>query len=100
MIAEFDGWEQDPATKRWKSPSPKIRGTLQYLPDYPHDLNATMRAARKLPKPYQLTVFSDGTAGVYKEGIYAEDDFVERKSEGDPARAAFEVLAAYLMERK
>jgi hypothetical protein len=62
------------------------------LPDYPHDLNATMRAARKLLPQVSFFVTAAGQAGFADIGRCKYDD--------DPARAAFEALAAYLLCNK
>jgi hypothetical protein len=60
--------------------------------DYPVDLRATMRAARKLPADYELIVGSGGSADVYRKSNIFVSQFVK----ADPARAAFEALSAYL----
>jgi hypothetical protein len=69
--------------------------------DYPHDLNATMRAARRLPEGIIFTM----TWGIE---LYLDDPcwIVEitnrngelwvHESNADPAHAAFECISAYL----
>jgi hypothetical protein len=69
--------------------------------DYPHDLNATMRAARRLQRPMILVVTSEGRAAI----VNANEQFDVRsiksiKVDGDPARAAFEALSQYLETAK
>lgn len=83
LIAKFEMPEME-----WEHPDPK------YLPDYPHDLNATMRAARRLPSPLMLVVNSVGGAHI----AYGLTEVMKFSAgvKGDPARAAFEALAAYL----
>ena len=79
LIAAFEGF--DP-----------IKGP----PDYWRNLNATMRAARKLPDDYELIVGCGGSADVYRKSNIFVSQFVR----DDPARAAFEALSAYLESRK
>ena len=58
----------------------------EYGVDYPRDLNATMRAARK------LTLHGREQIGICLQGALVLGN--------DPARVCFEWLAAYLIERK
>ena len=62
------------------------------LPDYPHDLNATMRAARKLDR---LALIVDSTGNAFIQNDMAERGCLQFYPT-DSARAAFEALAAYL----
>ena len=71
--------------------------------DYCCDLNATMRAARKLPKGiiFEMTwgIEPLGSADEERwivEIIKRNGDLLVHISHADPARAAFEALAAYL----
>lgn len=93
-IAEFE--ELIPNERAYK-------GALAPSQDYPHGLNATMRAARKLPKG----IIFEMTWGIEPLGSTDEErwivEIIKRNGEvlvhishADPARAAFEALAAYL----
>jgi hypothetical protein len=68
--------------------------------DYPHDLNATMRAARKLPKFIYLEVSSSGRADIKDIASGPnKSELIERAFSTHPidcARAAFFALSAYI----
>lgn len=65
--------------------------------DYAYDLNAMMRAARRLPDDIELVVHSGGFAVMEKQSGFQQN--AVRHIIDDPARAAFEALASWLMER-
>lgn len=65
---------------------------------YPHDLNATMRAARRLPSNVRMQVDQTGGALIYTTGEEGGEQ-IGADVPGDPARAAFLALSGYL-ERK
>lgn len=67
--------------------------------DYPHDLRATMRAARRLPDDAQLIVTSLAESHVLCTGTVYYCS-TETRQKGDIARAAFEALAAYLAKER
>jgi hypothetical protein len=70
--------------------------------DYPHDLNATMRAARKLQPERFLEVDSEGRAKIIKHrGALMSGGWQDAAeqiafADDDSARAAFLALSAYL----
>lgn len=94
-IAEFEGLELDPDVfcirirdaqgghHHWAS-----------VPDYPHDLNATMRAARRLPEGVDLVVMSHGAAYIDESDDCSTGMTQSRIAflDSDPARAAFECI--------
>ena len=100
LIAGFEGYSCNTETGAWSDPD----GKLASLPDYPHDLNATMHAARRLPRGLYLEVQypfperegEEAYAGVRKSG---SQYFLIGKRASDPARAAFDALSAYLADQ-
>ena len=79
LIAEFEG-----------DPNASHGGTIC---DYAHDLNATMRAARKL-RNHLLIVCGNGVAYISGDGSQQVGCL------DDPARAAFLALSSYLENAK
>lgn len=75
---------------------------LNLLPDYAHDLNATMRAARRLDEGVLLGVNSAGVAFVYMEAFpkFIPSEEYHNETPTDPARAAFLALSDYLASRE
>lgn len=86
MIAEWEGLEH------------VHHGTF-HAPDYAHDLNATMRAARRLPLGavvFELSLGINEDEVCMAEITTRAGELVVHEESTDPARAAFECLAAYL----
>jgi hypothetical protein len=85
MIAEFEFF------------NPKLPSEGYPVADYPHDLNATMRAARKLPRMFRLEIAVEQSKSwatlTNEEGRTIA---YERTIDGDPARAAFKALSSWL----
>jgi len=102
LIAEFEGYThtyfKDGITIRYSARCvdcgfPHEPGHCGELPDYPHDLNATMRAARKLNR---LALIVDSTGDAFLQNSKGDVTTGLQSYLTDPARAAFEALAAYL----
>jgi hypothetical protein len=98
MIAEFEGV----STERYE----RLHGDIYSPWDYPRDLNATMRAARKLPQGTKLIARSTFTASVERGGgkdrqVLASCDAAQLSAEHcTTARAAFEALSTWLAEHQ
>jgi len=75
-------------------------------PDYPHDLNATMRAAQRLHQEARALILNSlgfaaiTSAATSPETMKDSPKLYYELHENDPARAAFEALTRYLMEQK
>ncbi len=87
MMAEWEGLCGCPQLGKITASLPCYVHDHNKYPDYPHDLNATMRAARKMPENDRVVIID-----ALEHDLYL--------NEGDPARAAFEALSAWLMEQK
>jgi len=99
-IAEFEGTAQSWSVRILGGKSEEGVKT----PDYAHDVNATMRAARRLPTFYALMVVSPGYAYILappEPGSHRSKmcRICEVTIDADPARAAFLALSAYLEKR-
>lgn len=69
--------------------------------DYTHDLNATMRAARKLPHhlDFSIALRRGGADAIISDLTPMNRVILARSQDETAARAAFEALVAWLMER-
>lgn len=96
LIATFEGAECEYCHSLISGHPNKVCNSFD-APDYPHSVDATMRAARRLHPRRALRVDSMGGAQVIGlKGLctFSEEPYCEPTA--DPARAAFEALAAYL----
>lgn len=102
VIAEFQG---APLRHQCACPDEPING-ICYWHNYPENLNATMRAARRLPDDLKFCVvrmtaheIANGEQLWGAEILNAHDSII-CKGADTPQRAAFECISAYLAEHK
>ena len=107
VIAEFEGFNTEaghPFKVRFGFPADCVKCSLSRtqheIPDYPHDLNATMRAARRLPsnRTFESVTYRGNTTVYIKDDDTA--DLYAKASNADPARAAFECLYEFVAAQR
>ena len=100
MIAEFEGWHRVLKFGVFLWEHPTDESLYSAPPDYEKSLDATMRAARRLPEGICLELLLRSDMGcnvtIMKINGLVDAEHLTMSSNPDPARAAFEALAAYL----
>lgn len=101
LIAELEGLPMPPDYSSDPDYSLKAATAFERFPDYAHDLNATMQAARRLPYNINLVVsMRVGATVASVEQIDAPAELLIVHVENNPARAAYLALSDYLATKK